>query len=150
MKTALALLCVLFTACSTVSDPASVKEVAVNLPATPRPAVKPVVDEQCANLSKTARSIAVVRDAGISQDDAPLMVKATNFPLSPMVREVYSRRDISPIVGATNSYAVCTNMGFAAMQAALTKADEEMAMAEMQRIKNELASKRTTKKSLKK
>lgn len=147
MKTLIALFCFALTACATSPDAPTAKEtvISINQPVALRPTIRPVVDERCANLSKTARSIAVVRDAGISQADAPLMVKTTTFPLAPMIQEVYSRRDITPIVGATNSYAVCTEMGFDAMQAALVKADEALSAAEVQRAKNDLVAKKTAK-----
>jgi hypothetical protein len=152
MKTTIALAAVLaLSACATSAPPTDVKQAVVNQPAPPRAPVVPVIDEKCKALSITAKTIAILRDAGADKDEALLMVKPTDFPLPPMIREVYSRKDITPDVGATNSYTVCTTVGHDDMVTALVKANDEMNAAAAQLAKDELAAKRlATKKPVKK
>lgn len=85
----------------------------------------PVINEDCALLAKTARAIALARDAGIPAMHVELVVEPQKvFPVGPVIREVFLRRDITPADGAQNSYRVCMNVTFPVMLSNLMAADE--------------------------
>lgn len=115
------------------------KTVTINTPTKPdfTKRIAPVAsfDGQCADLAKITKSVALMRDAGVSADDITLMVKIDeNFPIQPLIREVYSRKDISPIDGQTNSYAVCQNVTYDKMIGALFMAAAAMNQAEQSQL----------------
>jgi hypothetical protein len=154
MKLTIALLSVvLLSACASGPD----KVVEVNKPVRPvAPASAPVVeavpaiDEQCAALAKNARAIATFRDSGVPKSDVQFLIEPPkDYPLDPMAREVYARTDISPPIGATNSYGVCVKVGYANMTAALKDAQVKFDAAEAQRVKDELAAKKKARPAVK-
>ena len=115
-----------------------VTPVVVNDPAIP-PAVEHVVAEklyapaveqrlsfndECGNIARTVNSFALLRDSGIGMNDALLMVSSPgNFPLGPIAREVYARRDMTPQTGSSNTYQTCVKVTYTAMRSALYSAD---------------------------
>lgn len=136
----------IFTACTTVPDKQDVVE--INKPTATKPS--PVVntplprlylDEDCNRLSKFARSVAAMRDAGVPIDDVHLLINSVqDFEVNPVIREVYSRKDISPDSGAVNSYKVCINVGYENLVSALFKAEEDNKIVEQEKIRAALAA----------
>lgn len=113
----------------------------------PEPTLVPTVNGPCATLARVVRRIAVVRDAGVTAEDALLVVadgsdEVGGAPLEVLVREVYGHPDISPGAGAVNSYGTCVRGGYDNMVAALRKAHEERAALEAQRAKEQAAKRR--------
>lgn len=105
---------------------------------------RPIINEECSALAKFARSIATMRDSGVPMDDIHLLVtNKPEFPANPVIREVYTRKDISPDAGATNAYAVCLRVGYSNMVASLQKAEDDNNAADQARIKSALAAKKS-------
>ena len=78
--------------------------------AEPAPAV---LDDNCASLAKYVRAIALSRDVGIAPQDAKIIARGTHtFPVDPIIKDVYKRRDLNPTASAINSYGVCVNLGY--------------------------------------
>jgi hypothetical protein len=130
----------LLTGCLTVA-PVKQREDSVTVinaqtPVPPTSNRSVYIDQDCAALARFARSVAISRDAGIAMKDAGFLTKeGQNFQMGPVIREVYSRRDITPDVGGTNSYKVCVNVGFENMQIALSEADKKHTEAEIENRK---------------
>jgi hypothetical protein len=135
----------LLTACASPTQVVEVNKAArpASVASAPLAQEQPVLDDQCASLAKMARAIAALRDAGVNKSDVQFMLTApTDYPLDPMTREVYARTDITPAIGATNSYGVCVKVGYANMTAALKEAQVKHDAAEAQKAKDELAAKK--------
>lgn len=153
MKLTTAVLCSL----SLVGCATAPKEVVVNAPsAASAPALSAssptivVLENRCATLALTARHIAEIRDANIPIDDVQLLISdPMEYPVAPMIREVYSRKDITPAAGATNSYTICMASGFNVMASALSNADAEFNATESQKLRDELAAKKAAKSKVK-
>lgn len=137
----------ILTACAGIPNKPTVVE--INKPAVPAPTPTTVItpapslylDEDCSRLSKFARSIAAMRDAGVAIDDVHLLINSVPpFEINPVIREVYSRKDISPDSGAINSYKVCINVGYENMVSALSKAEEDNKRVEQEKIRAALAA----------
>lgn len=105
--------------------------------------VVPTVDPLCGAFGKQAARIAELRDAKIAITDVPLLLTPiADFPAGPMIREVYARTDITPPLGARNSYETCTARGYEEMVTALKQAEAAHVAEVHQRIRDELQYKK--------
>jgi hypothetical protein len=135
----------LLTACASPTQVVEVNKVVrpASVASAPLAQEQPVLNDQCAALAKTARAIAALRDAGVNKSDVQFMIVApADYPLDPMTREVYARTDITPVIGATNSYGVCVKVGYMNMTSALWEAQTKYEAVEAQKAKDELAIKK--------
>ena len=155
MKWIIFLLPIVLGACASAPSKDGVPVQVVNAPVRPdftKP-IDPVdpLDAKCVELAQKAKAIAMVRDAGASMDEVELLVSpAPDYPLAPMIREVYARKDITPLNGATNSYGVCRKVTYEVMTSALVKAEQDFQAAEVERTRQALELKRKAKKPVKK
>jgi hypothetical protein len=74
-----------------------------------------------------------------------MLAQPTDYPLDPLTREVYARTDISPAIGATNSYGVCVKVGYENMTAALKAAQVKYEADEAQKVRDDLAARKAKK-----
>lgn len=105
------------------------------------------LNPKCAELGKMTHAVALARDAGISQNEVAMVVAGgPDFPLGPVIREVYTRTDIGATNGAANTYGVCIKVGYDSMVVALNNAEKAFIAAKMERMKAELAVKKAVRK----
>lgn len=150
MKLILSTIALVILAGCASPTPDAAKVVEINTPTRPNfstpvqpPAPQQVIDNRCAALAKNTRAIALIRDSGIPQDDALLLTEAAaDYPIVPMIREVYSRTDITPSGGAKNSYSVCVKVGYDTMVAALIKSDQDYEANEHLKLQDAVAARK--------
>jgi len=144
MKTLLIFVAVALSSCAVLQQPPS-SPVEINKLAKPdfNPSTQEPIDQACAGFAKVARAVAAVRDAGVPIADAPFMIGTVlDYPIGPVIREVYARTDVSPGNGATNSYQACRDRTFTGMIDALKGAESKYEQGERVRIQAEHAAKK--------
>lgn len=88
---------------------ATYQQVDPNLGATP-------IDPVCADIAKTVKAVAIARDKGVTTSNVQFILSGVNgwdrdFPLDPIVRDVYANHSIDPSAAADQSYGNCVSMG---------------------------------------
>lgn len=111
----------------------------VEAPRLPETVILPEqIDIQCSDMAKVARTFALIRDAGISPFDATMMIGTLpEYPVGPIVREVYDRADVNPLIGAAGLYQVCKSRTYEGMMQVLHTAEAKFVEAEQTRLRAE-------------
>lgn len=111
-----------------------------------------ILDNNCAELARYARYVAILRDSGVKIEDVTVLTSDTppGLAVSVINKEVYSRPDVSPDIGQKNSYDVCKSVGYDAISVTLRNAEKRFAEAELIKVRKLLEEKRKNLKTVKK
>lgn len=132
MKTAALVLAstFLFVGCATIDEEPK-KE--------PKPPEIQVLDDNCVAVARYVRAIGLARNTGISPENAKVIARGNfDFPVDPIIKDVYSRPDMEPVAGSVQSYKVCTEYGYANFKNLLLQADANIRAAEVKDYQKEL------------
>lgn len=85
------------------------------------------IDQTCADIAKTVKAVAIIRDKAVPLSNVQFLLSGANgwerdFPLDPIVKDVYSNHAIDPSAAADQSYSNCVAMGSYQMIARLREA----------------------------